>query len=103
MYGEITRENVAELDPDLCLCLVKCLLERETCPAFVVEVKLVCCSFPSTCRALFGKGNEAFLIRVWKLFPNGRVLKTLRGSLKRTISVSGGFELLQMVSKLDIG
>ena len=29
-------------------------------------------------------------------------LKVIRNELKRTISASGGFELLQMVSELDV-
>ena len=37
---------------------------------------------------------------MWKPLLSRRVLKTLRGSLKRIISVSGGLGLLQMVSKL---
>jgi len=31
---------------------------------------------------LVGEENRAFFLRVWKPFPNLRVLKTLRGSLK---------------------
>ena len=33
---------------------------------------------------------------MWKPLPSRRILETLRGSLKRTISVSGGIGLLQM-------
>ena len=45
---------------------------------------------------------------VWKLLPNRRVLKTMRltairNGTKRTISTSGGFEPLQMVSKPNTG
>ena len=47
------------------------------------------------------EGNETFLINVSKLLPSRRVLKTLRESLKRTISASGGLEPLQMVLELD--
>ena len=44
--------------------------------------------------------------RMWKPFPSGCVLKTLRGkpkreNLNRTISFSGGLGLLQMVSEPD--
>ena len=39
---------------------------------------------------LIGEGNETFLIRVRKPLPNRHVLKTLRGSPKKTISASGG-------------
>ena len=40
-------------------------------------------------------------IRVWKLPPGRCVLKILRESPKRTISASGGFWQLQMVSEPD--
>ena len=43
-----------------------------------------------------GEENEAFSIRVWKLSPSIRVLKTLRKSPKKIISTSVGLELLQM-------
>ena len=45
--------------------------------------------------------NKACFLRAWKLLHSRCVLKTLRGSTKRTISVSGGVGLLQMVSKSD--
>ena len=38
---------------------------------------------------------------MWKPLPSRHVLKTLRESPKRTISVSGGLGPLQMVSKSD--
>ena len=51
--------------------------------------------------------TETFLIRVWKPLPSRHILKTLRGSLKkspnRTISASSGLGLLQMVSKANTG
>ena len=54
------------------------------------------------------RGNETFLIRMWKSLPNKCVLKTvklitIRNGSKRTISTSGGFGLLQMISELDTG
>ena len=45
-----------------------------------------------------GEGNEAFFIRIWKYLPSRHVLKTLRGSPKRTISASGGLGLLHIYS-----
>ena len=50
--------------------------------------------------------NKTFFIRVWKPLPSRRVLKNNEEKLerenpKRTISVSGGLELLQMVSEPD--
>ena len=55
-----------------------------------------------------GEKNESFFIKVLKLHLNKRVLKTFerkfeRESLKKTISASNGFGLLQMVSKPDNG
>ena len=47
--------------------------------------------------------NKTFFIRVWKPLTSRRILKTLRGSPKRTISASGELELLQMVLELDTG
>ena len=40
---------------------------------------------------------------VWKPLPIKCILKTLRESLKRTISTSGGLGPLQTVLKLDTG
>ena len=40
---------------------------------------------------------------MWKPLPSRRVLKTLRGSPKRTTFASGGFGSLQMVSEPDNG
>ena len=37
-----------------------------------------------------GQGNKAFFIRVWKPLLSRRILKTLKESLKRIISASGG-------------
>ena len=53
------------------------------------------------------RGNETFLIRVWKSLPSGR-FKNLEGKLgrespKRTISTCAGLGLLQMVSEPDVG
>ena len=50
-----------------------------------------------------GEENKTFFIRVWKPFPSKRVLKNLerkpeRESPKRTISASGGLELLHVFS-----
>ena len=47
--------------------------------------------------------NETPFIRVWKPLPNRRILKTLRGSPKRTMLANGGLGPLQMVSEPDIG
>ena len=56
---------------------------------------------------MVGENNEAFLVSVWKSLPGKRVLKLEgkpgRVSIKRTISASGGFGLLQMVSEPDTG
>ena len=38
--------------------------------------------------------SEAFFIRVWFSLPSIRILKTLRESPKKTISASGGLEML---------
>ena len=46
-------------------------------------------------RSHISRRGEVFLIRVWKLLPNRRILKPLRESLKRTISDNGGLGLLQ--------
>ena len=55
-------------------------------------------------RSHIGWGGERnILIRVWKSLPSRRVLKTLRGSSKRTISASGELGLLQMVLETDTG
>ena len=40
---------------------------------------------------------------MWKPLPSRHVLKTLRGSPKRTISASNGLGLLQMISEPDTG
>ena len=52
---------------------------------------------------LVGEENKAFFIRMRKPLPLSSrcVLKTLRGSPKRTISANGGLGLLQMVSEAD--
>ena len=50
---------------------------------------------------LVGEENETTFIRVWKPLLSKRVLKTMRGSLKMTISASGGLGPLQMVSEPD--
>ena len=48
-----------------------------------------------------GEENETFLIRVWKPLLSRLCLKivrltTIRNGVKRTISTSGGFRLLQI-------
>ena len=54
---------------------------------------------------LVGEENEALFIRVWKPLPSRHIWKPWgkpkRKSPKRTISASGGFGPLQMVSELD--
>ena len=50
-----------------------------------------------------GERNTLIFIRVWKPLPSRCVLKTLRGSPKRTIFASGRLGLLQMVLELDTG
>ena len=45
--------------------------------------------------------NETFFIRVWIPLLSRRVLKTLKGSPKRTISANDGLGRLQIVLELD--
>ena len=57
---------------------------------------------------MIGEENETFFIRVWKHLSSRCVLKSFEGklereSLKRTISATGGLELLQMVSDPGTG
>ena len=57
---------------------------------------------------LVGEGNETLVIRVWKPLPSRCVFKNLEGksvreSLKRTISASDRLGLLQMISEPDTG
>ena len=54
------------------------------------------------------RGEEAFLVRVWKLLPKHTCFKTVRLMAIRnvprwTISVSNGLGLLQIVSEPDTG
>ena len=54
-------------------------------------------------RSHVGWGGETFFIRMWKLLPSIRILKTLRESPNRTISARGGLGLLQMVLESGTG